>query len=117
MVAHPCSSEGRGLSCSGWGQIRSGTPGASEKSVCVCVRCNESVKSRAPGVTEFMAAGYSNHFLSHHALGYWSIRGEKHTEREKNTLRRRTSREETASHPATFSPFCSQYLTWEISLN
>lgn len=28
MRGHPCSSEGRGLSCIGWGQIRSGTQGA-----------------------------------------------------------------------------------------
>lgn len=74
MLAHPCSSEGRGLSCIGWGQIRFGTPGAKEKSVCVgeCVCWSRGVNSRAPGVTKFIAPGNSNHFLSHHASGYWS---------------------------------------------
>lgn len=108
MVGHPCSSEGRGLSCGGWGQIRSGTPGASQKSVCVCVCCNESVKSRAPGVTKFMAAGYSNHSLSHHALGYWSRRGEKHTkeEEEEADVGRMRSNEEVEA-----ASLCSQYRT------
>lgn len=45
---------------------------------------SEGVNSGAPGVTKFIAPGNSNHFLSHHASGYWSIRKaeEKYTEED-----------------------------------
>ncbi len=50
-------------------------PKGQKKSVCVseCVCQSRGVNLRAPGVTKFIAPGNSNHFLSHHALGYWSM--------------------------------------------
>lgn len=49
-------------------------PQRQKKSVCVLVSVCQSggVNSRAPRVTKFNAPGNSNHFLSHHAAGYFS---------------------------------------------
>lgn len=72
-LAHPCCCEGRGLSCIGWGQIRSGTPGATEERVRwrVCLSEPEVSTEEPPGSqsSSLQATAITFCLITLHAVG------------------------------------------------